>query len=184
MSLRMQRAARPVKGGPLRAALPPALAVWKATLARLTARGPGGLRRAVSSAQPANLGLTSTAAVGRLEIATRPELADALATATATRLQAVLGRLPNGLRTRKLYHLDLGLGPDELAQVLAALVDPVSETGAVGVLADPGSALRLCVGFRPGVTDTVGRSVLRAAEDRLGRPLRPEAAGPPSRRCR
>ena len=163
MALRMQRAARPVKGGPL--------AVWKATPARLTPQGPGGLRRAVSSAQPAIPGLSPTAAVARLEVATRPELADALATATATRLQAVLGRVLTGLRTAKLYHLDLGLGPEELAQVLAALVDPVSELGAIGVLADPPAALRLCVGFRPGVTDTVGRSVLRAAEDRLGRSL-------------
>ncbi len=156
------------QGRPPRSA---ALAVWKATLARLTVVGHGGLRRAVSSAQPAALGSTSTAAVGRLEITTRPELKDALATATATRLRAVLGRVPTGLRTRKVLHLDLGLDADELARVLAALVDPVSELGAVGALPDPPGARRLCIGFRPGVTDSVGRSVLRAAEDRLGRPL-------------
>ncbi len=98
-------------------------------------------------------------------------MTDALATATASRLRTVLGRVPGGLRTRKLYHLDLGLAPGELAQVLAALVDPVSELGAVGSLDDPPGAQLLCVGYRPGVTDSIGRSVLRAAEDRLGRTL-------------
>lgn len=117
--------------------------------------------------------------VYRLEIATRPELPDALAAATRSQLAAALGRAPAGLRTRKVYLLDgLELAPGEVAQVLAALVDPVAEVGAVGALPDdlgaPADDLRpwmLTVGYRPGVTDSVGKSVHRAAEDRLGRPL-------------
>jgi phosphoribosylformylglycinamidine synthase II len=113
----------------------------------------------------------SSEVLWRLEIGTRVELSDALASATASRLKAVLGLRPTGLRTRKLYHLDLGLDAGEAGQVLAALVDPISEEGALGCLPDPAGALVLSVGYRPGVTDSVGRSVQRAAEDRLGRPL-------------
>jgi phosphoribosylformylglycinamidine synthase len=122
------------------------------------------------SASPAASTEASTS-LWRLEIGARPELSDALASATATRLKAVLGLSPTSLRTRKLYHLDLGLDAGEAAQVLQALVDPISEVGALGCLPDPDDALLLSVGFRPGVTDSVGRSVQRAAEDRLGRSL-------------
>jgi len=122
------------------------------------------------SASPA-ASTESSASLWRLEIAARPELSDALASATASRLKAVLGLTPTGLRTRKLYHLDLGLDAGEAAQVLAALVDPISEHGALGCLPDPADAQVLSVGYRPGVTDSVGRSVHRAAEDRLGRAL-------------
>ncbi|MBL8969437.1 MAG: hypothetical protein JNK56_02595, partial [Myxococcales bacterium] len=125
-----------------------------------------------ASASPSQAAASPAGGITRLEIATKPGLTDALATATAAQLAAVLGRTPV-LRTRKLYHLDLALDAarGEPAQVLAALVDPVCEQGAVGALPDPAGALRLCVGLRPGVTDAVGRSVQRAAEDRLGRVL-------------
>ena len=141
----------------------------RATAARLTGGGAKGQEDAVSASPAAST--ESSASLWRLEIAARPELSDALASATATRLKAVLGLSPASLRTRKLYHLDLGLDAGEAAQVLAALVDPVSEVGALGCLPDPSDALLLSVGFRPGVTDSVGRSVQRAAEDRLGRTL-------------
>lgn len=107
----------------------------------------------------------------------RPGLGDALATATGAQLA---GMRPSGLRTRKVYLLDLDITPDEAQTVLAALTDPVAEVGAVGALADdlgaPAGAASepwlLEIGFRPGVTDSVGTSVKRAAEDCVGRPLR------------
>ncbi|MCY1057956.1 AIR synthase-related protein [Nannocystis sp. SCPEA4] len=112
----------------------------------------------------------------RLEIAVRPDLGDALATATGAQLA---GMRPTGLRTRKVYLLDLDIGPDEAERVLAALTDPVAEVGAVGALPDEfaapagaaGEPWLLTIGFRPGVTDSVGTSVKRAAEDCLGRSL-------------
>ena len=111
--------------------------------------------------------------VWRLEIGSKPGMPDALAAATRLRLQTV-GVSPLDLATRKVFLLDLSYEPDpgEVAQILAALVDPVTEVGAVGVLPDPvGDTLVLTVGYRPGVTDAVGRTVLRAAADALGRPL-------------
>jgi phosphoribosylformylglycinamidine synthase II len=108
--------------------------------------------------------------VYRLEIATRPGLRDALGEATERRLIAS-GVEPHGVRARKVYHLDLEIDADEAARILAHLVDPITEIGALGVLDDPPGAYLLTVGLRPGVTDSVGHSVARAAADCLGRPL-------------
>ncbi|MFV8748944.1 AIR synthase-related protein [Nannocystaceae bacterium ST9] len=112
--------------------------------------------------------------VQRLEIEARPGLPDPLAEATLHRLAVWLGSRPRALRTRKVYHLDLGLDSREAEQVLAALTDPVAEVGALGMLADPLEGGEppwvLSVGLLPGVTDAVGRSVERAVEDCLGRP--------------
>ena len=115
--------------------------------------------------------------VHRLEIEARPGLADPLAEATKRRLDTWLGLRPQALRTRKVYHLDLGLSEDEAARVLAALVDPVAEVGALGMLDDQDRTIdgasggelpwALSVGFAPGVTDAVGRTVGTAASDAL-----------------
>jgi phosphoribosylformylglycinamidine synthase subunit PurSL len=113
--------------------------------------------------------------VHRLEIEARRGLADPLAEATKQRLDTWLGLRPRALRTRKVYHLDLGLSPEQAAEVLDALVDPVAEVGALGLLADPKldgePAWALTVSFAPGVTDAVGRSVATAAADCLGHAL-------------
>lgn len=115
-------------------------------------------------------------AIHRLEIEVRPGLVDALAEQTRRRLSSWVGLDPRALRTRRVIHLDLGLSTQEAQRVLAALVDPVAEVGALGLLPDVPTAggeapLALQVGLRPGVTDSVGGSVVRAAEDCLGRAL-------------
>lgn len=122
------------------------------------------------------LGTKTRVTIHRLEIEVRPGLVDALAAETHHRLDTWLGLSPAELRTRRVIHLELGLRDGEAAQVLAALVDPVAEVGALGLLPDPeGGAgegwVALAVGLRPGVTDSVGGSVVRAAEDCLGRAL-------------
>ena len=113
--------------------------------------------------------------VHRLEIEARRGLADPLAEATKQRLDTWLGLRPRALRTRKVYHLDFGLDPEEAGQVLDALVDPVAEIGSLGMLddleLDGERPWALSVSFAPGVTDAVGRSVATAAADCLARPL-------------
>jgi phosphoribosylformylglycinamidine synthase II len=115
----------------------------------------------------------------RLEIEARPGLGDPLAEATRRRLDTWLGLQPRALRTRKVYHLDLDLDAASAARVLEALVDPVAECGALGMLDDPlvdgEQAWALSVALLPGVTDAVGRTVARAAADCLGRPLEGQA---------
>jgi phosphoribosylformylglycinamidine synthase len=111
--------------------------------------------------------------VHRLEIEARPGLSDALGAATVRRLRSHLD-VEATVRTRRIYLLDLDIDEGEAATVLDNLVDPVAEVGALGMLRDPqaegeGAPIFLTVGLRPGVTDSVGRSVHRAAADCLGR---------------
>ncbi len=109
--------------------------------------------------------------VHRLEIEARPGLSDALAESTARRLRSELA-ITATVRTRRVYLLDLDIDGAEAAEVLARLVDPVAEIGALGMLDEPEAgedAWFLTIGLRPGVTDSVGRSVRRAVQDILGR---------------
>lgn len=127
---------------------------------RLTARRGGGRLRAVP--------------VYRLEIEPRPGSTDALAAEAAERLHDWLGLSPARVRTRKVLLLDLDIDDDEASAIAGALVDPVAEVGALGLLPDDVDAegpIACTVALRPGVTDSVGTSVKRAAEDRIGRAL-------------
>lgn len=111
--------------------------------------------------------------VFRLEIEGRPGLPDPLADETSRRAAAWLDLRPRRIQTRKVMHLELDVDADEAQRVLTALTDPVAEVGAVGNLDDPsdgGEAPHVVtVGFLPGVTDGVGRSVHVAVRDCLGR---------------
>ena len=110
--------------------------------------------------------------VYRLEIEARPGLPDALGAVTKQELQAFLSLAPTRVRSRKVYHLDLDIDAAEAARIAAALIDPIAEIGAVGLLPDEGDAhFLLSVSFLPGVTDSIGKSVKTAAEDCLDRPL-------------
>ena len=115
--------------------------------------------------------------VYRVEIEVAAELGDALAAEMKSRLASWLDVHPRRLGRRRVYHLDLNIDPSEAQQVAHALIDPVAEVGCVGMLDDPQAdpPTFVTVGFRPGVTDTVGASVKRAAEDRLGRKLQGRA---------
>ncbi len=110
-------------------------------------------------------------AVHRVEIRASARAGDAQAAQTRARLSSWLGLQPSRVQTRRVYHLDLGLDAADAERVRAALTDPVSEEGALSLIDDEGAAVWARVAFKPGVTDTVGASVKRAAEDCLGRTL-------------
>lgn len=143
----------------------------------LTAARPSGTRAA-----------EALVAIHRFEVEPRGHGRDALAAECAHRVAAQLAgagakadaitSLASTLRphihTRRVYLLDLELTDDEAARVLAAVVDPVAERGASGMLSDaawPADTAVLTIGFRPGVTDAVGTTLKRAAQDCLGRTL-------------
>lgn len=109
--------------------------------------------------------------VHRVEIRSSARAGDALGAQTRARLRAWLGVDAPRVSTRRIYHLDLGLSDDEARRVCAALADPVSEEASLGLLEDEGADVWVAVAFKPGVTDTVGASVKRAAEDCVGRSL-------------
>lgn len=113
-------------------------------------------------------------AVQRVEIESTQDAGDPLASETVERLEQWLSLRPQACRTRRVYHFDLGLTDAEAERVATALTDPIAERSALGRLDDDASAA-LSVGLLPGVTDSVGTSVKRAAEDALGRPLQGRA---------
>ena len=82
-------------------------------------------------------------AIHRLEIEVAEGLIDALAVQTLHRLETWLSLRPSQLRTRRVVHLDLGLSDEEAARIREALVDPVAEVGALGMLPDGGAGLDL-----------------------------------------
>ena len=120
----------------------------------------------------------------RIEAAMKPGMRDAAGEAVRAQLAEDLGIDAAAVRVIDVYTIHADLSPDELARVRDELfTDPVIQEGSV----DESLALRLDgqleepvvvaeVGFRPGVTDNVGRSAREGIQDTLGRALGPDEA--------
>ena len=81
-------------------------------------------------------------------------------------------RLPVGsCRTRDVYKVDISLTTNEMRQVKRAFTDPVIARSAVGRLTPPPFDWLIEVGFKPGVTDAVGRTARAVVQDVLDREL-------------
>jgi len=114
--------------------------------------------------------------VHRLEIATRPPLRDPRGASIAATVRDFLGIPIAGVRTRDVHRIDAELSEDEARRVLHEFVDPVSQHGTLGRLDDGPFDVAVTVAFKPGVTDSVGKSARVCVEDTLGRKLRDDAA--------
>jgi phosphoribosylformylglycinamidine synthase len=114
--------------------------------------------------------------ITRIEIGTRVELPDARGERVAQAIRSFLGIPVERVRTRDVYRIEAELTDDERARVLDELVDPVLQRGALGRLEDEPFDVALAVGYKPGVTDPVGKSARVAIEDTLGRRLRDDDA--------
>lgn len=114
--------------------------------------------------------------VTRIEIGTRPGFNDSLGHSVAHRIREHLGIPVKGVRTRDVYHVEPALTPDEARKVLAEFAGPVLRQGAIDRLEDGPFDQAVSVGFKPGVTDPVGKSARVAIEDLLGRSLGPRGA--------
>ncbi|HEX4822748.1 MAG TPA: AIR synthase-related protein [Candidatus Polarisedimenticolaceae bacterium] len=110
--------------------------------------------------------------VHRLEIASRPGLADPRGAALVRAARAFLGLTLRAARTRDVYRIDAALSDEEAARVLHEFVDPVAQRGSLGRHDDGAFDVAVTVGFKPGVTDPVGKSARVCIEDTLGRRLR------------
>jgi phosphoribosylformylglycinamidine synthase len=109
--------------------------------------------------------------VTRIEIATRPGFADSRGLSVARSIREHLGLTVASVRTRDVYHVEPAL-PAELARRVAdEFAGPVARQGAVGRIHDGPFDVAVSVGYKPGVTDPVGKSARVAIEDLLGRPL-------------
>ncbi|RMF72744.1 MAG: phosphoribosylformylglycinamidine synthase [Acidobacteria bacterium] len=115
--------------------------------------------------------------VTRIEIAMRSGFSDSRGRAVARRIRTHLGIPVRDVRTRDVYHVEPALSPGEAERVAREFAGPVTRVGAVGRVEDPGPwDVAISVGYRPGVTDPVGKSARVAIEDLLGRSLGPGAA--------
>ncbi len=114
--------------------------------------------------------------ITRIEVATRRELADPRGEEVARRIRSFLGIPVSRVRASDVHHIDADLTPGEAERVLREFVDPVLQHGALGRLEQEPFDVAVRIGYKPGVTDPVGRSARVAIEDTLGRPLGRAAA--------
>jgi len=116
--------------------------------------------------------------VTRLEIAVRQDLRDPRGVEAEHGIRSFLGVPVEHVRTREVYRIEADLSDAERKTVLAEFVDPVQQVGALDRLdgSDEAYDVIVGVGYKPGVTDPVGRSALVAVEDTLGRRLGDDAA--------
>ncbi|MBI2438145.1 MAG: phosphoribosylformylglycinamidine synthase [Lentisphaerae bacterium] len=112
----------------------------------------------------------------RIEIGLKRGVPDARGCGLAARAASALNLKIGSVQTRTVYKLDAGLSRAELAQVRAAFTDPVTEQAALGRLRAPKFDWLIEIGFKPGVTDNVGRTARVALADVLARPLAEEEA--------
>jgi phosphoribosylformylglycinamidine synthase II len=111
----------------------------------------------------------------RIEVAIQHEVEDPRGAAAARQAREFLGLPVSTVRTRTVYKLALELAADEQDRLLRAITDPVLEESAERLPLAPDVDWVVAVGFKPGVTDNVGRTARVFVADVLGRELPPEA---------
>ena len=113
--------------------------------------------------------------ITRIEVASRADLVDARGESVRDSIRTFLDLPVARVRTRAIYKIEGELTPGEAERVRAEVTDPVTQVSSLDRLPSPGSHWVLTVGFRPGVTDNLGRSAQVAVEDLVGRALPPGA---------
>ncbi len=125
----------------------------------------------------------------RIAVTFRPAYRDALGETTRKSIVEDLGIAVKTVRTLQVYTIDAPLSPDEAERVRKELfTDPIVQTSFVQTLEEPNILDQIVtlfgfsqhlwsleIGFRPGVTDTVGKTARTAIETVLQRRL-PENA--------
>jgi len=112
----------------------------------------------------------------RIEVEFKLEVRDALGEKVKRRIYEDL-HIPriSEVRTIEVYTLDFFLSPDDLTAVAAGpFSDPIIQNYSIDHPLASGFDWLVEVGFRPGVTDNVGRTAREAVELRLARTLKPE----------
>ena len=113
----------------------------------------------------------------RIEVAMKPGFPDAAGASVRQRLADDLGIEVDRVNVIDVYTIDAELAPAELERVRAELfTDPIIQYSAVDASLAKNFTFLVEVGFRPGVTDNVGKSSAEGIVDTVGRPLRPGEA--------
>jgi phosphoribosylformylglycinamidine synthase II len=105
--------------------------------------------------------------VYRIEVSFRPDIVDALGERTRTDIHNFLGIIVDQVRTRRVYTFDVELNLEELEKVKRELlVDPIIHDVSSDL---PKFTWLIEVGYKPGVTDSVGKTAKKAIQDLLKR---------------
>lgn len=113
----------------------------------------------------------------RIEISPLQQWRDARGEGVKRQAADVLGIKLDAVRTRDVYTVSAGLSKEEAEKVASLLYNPVLQCFDVAGVrsanyeALPQSKFVLAIGFKPGVTDNVGRSAKAAVGDIVGRKL-------------
>ena len=114
----------------------------------------------------------------RIEISPLPRWRDARGEGVRKKVKDSLGIALEGVRTRDVYTVSAAISADEAKKLAELLYNPVlqcwcaADGHSANYAAPKTPAFVLVVGYRPGVTDNVGRTFRAAAADILGRRLR------------
>ncbi len=112
----------------------------------------------------------------RIEVGYRAGVQDPRGLATLDTIRSFLGIPATNVRSFDVYLVDAALSEQEAEAVRRHVTDPVTQRSALDRLAPEPFDFVIAVGFRPGVTDAVGKSALALVRDLLARPLEPQAA--------
>ncbi|MDD5697741.1 MAG: AIR synthase-related protein [Victivallaceae bacterium] len=111
----------------------------------------------------------------RIEISPLRHWRDSRGSSVRQQITDFLNLKVDDVRTRDVYTVAADISGAQAAAAAEALANPVLQRGVIGETPPPGNCRFLVsVGFRPGVTDNVGRSAKEAVGDIIGRPLRNE----------
>ncbi|MBQ4106236.1 MAG: phosphoribosylformylglycinamidine synthase [Lentisphaeria bacterium] len=120
--------------------------------------------------------------IHRIEIATLARWRDSRAESVKAQIRDFLKIEVNAIRTRDVYTVDADVDAAQAVKIAELLYNPVLQSWRTGDAcsanceADAPCDFLIAVGFRPGVTDNVGRSAKSAVGDILARPLRDDEA--------
>jgi phosphoribosylformylglycinamidine synthase len=107
----------------------------------------------------------------RIEVGYRPGIPDPRGLATLATIRSFLSIEIRDVRAFDVYTIDASLSQHEVARARDHFTDPVTQVGAIDRLQPEPFDFVVSVGFRPGVTDAVGKSALALLRDMIGRPL-------------
>jgi len=113
----------------------------------------------------------------RIEVGMRKDLPDPAGAGVRAQLAEDLDVAVERVRVIDVYTIHAGLSEDELDRVRTELfTDPVIQESALNASLADDYDYAIEVGFRPGVTDNVGKSSTEGIADTLGRALEPGEA--------
>ena len=112
----------------------------------------------------------------RVEIGLKPNIRDARGEKTKRRVINDLNISVASIRTIDVYTVDADLSGGEIEKVATGpLLDPIIQEFSIGRPLARDFDWAIEVGYKPGVTDNVGRTARESVEILLDRKLRPEA---------